>query len=60
MGRTIKLLWLAALMLTASVDAYAQNNSFATVIQNNSAMQSNLTNQAIALSRTVLQRLNGT
>ena len=52
MGRPIKLLWLAALMLTVFVDAFAQDNSFATVIQNNSAMQSNLTKQMINLNGT--------
>jgi hypothetical protein len=41
---------LAALMLIAPVGVFAQNNSFATVIQNNSAMQANLTQQMINLN----------
>jgi hypothetical protein len=41
--------WLAALMVAAPVCAFAQNNSFATVIQNNATMQANLTRQMINL-----------
>jgi hypothetical protein len=40
---------LVALMLVAPVGVFAQNNSFATVIQNNATMQSNLTKQMINL-----------
>jgi hypothetical protein len=47
---------LAALLLVApagvSAQAYATNNSFATVIQNNAMMQSNLTRQMINLGGT--------
>ncbi len=50
---SIERLALAALMFVAPVDAFAQafatNNSFATVIQNNAMMQSNLTRQMINL-----------
>jgi hypothetical protein len=47
-----KPLSLAALMLTVPASVFAQNNSFATVIQNNSAMHSALTNQMINLNGT--------
>jgi hypothetical protein len=40
---------LVALMLVAPIGVFAQNNSFATVIQNNATMQSNLTKQMINL-----------
>jgi hypothetical protein len=43
---------LAALMLVAPVGAFAQNNSFAAVLQNNGAMQANLTQQMINLNAT--------
>lgn len=50
---SIERLALAALMFVAPVGAFAQafatNNSFATVIQNNAMMQSNLTRQMINL-----------
>ena len=50
---SIQGLALAALMLVAPAGAFAQafatNNSFATVIQNNAMMQSNLTKQMINL-----------
>jgi len=46
------LLSLAALMLTVPASVFAQNNSLATVIQNNSSMQSALSNQMINLNGT--------
>ncbi len=42
---SIQLLSLAVLMLSAPAGVFAQSTSFATVIQNNAAMQSNLTQQ---------------
>ena len=47
---SIERLALAALLFVAPVSAFAQNNSFATVIQNNGTMQSNLTKQMINLN----------
>ena len=47
---SIKGLALVALMFGAPVGVFAQNNSFATVIQNNGTMQSNLTKQMINLN----------
>lgn len=49
---SIEGLALVALMFVAPVGVFAQNNSFATVIQNNGTMQSNLTKQMINLGGT--------
>ena len=47
---SIEGLALVALMFVAPVGVFAQNNSFATVIQNNGTMQSDLTKQMINLN----------
>jgi hypothetical protein len=47
-----ELLSLVGLLLAAPASVVAQNNSFATVIQNNATMQSNLTKQMINLGGT--------
>lgn len=47
--RSLELLSLAALLLVATTGVMAETNSFATVIQNNAAMQANLTQQMINL-----------
>ncbi|MEP6739604.1 MAG: hypothetical protein ABJA61_04455 [Caldimonas sp.] len=47
--RLFKLLSLAALTLVAPAGVFAQNNSFATMIQNNGMWQANLTKQMINL-----------
>jgi len=52
MRYSCELLSLVGLLLGAPASVVAQDNSFATVIQNNATMQSNLTKQMINLGGT--------